>query len=328
MTRSEDGWHLVGQSEDEGSERSPSRGPGSRPCTPAASTAEHELGSECPPTPESERLADSVLCTPFGPGSGEQASGTHRGVSAACSSVDACAPEVVSIHCLQGLSQEGSLEGFALNRPHLEPTLPSSPEGDEGSVDVMMSGDHEGDLEVDHRHDLDARTGWQGLDATHLAGMDSLVELLEGLGWTGGCFAEAYRAGVHSAHQYMQLVQQALAYGASLARQGTQGKTMNALVLKLSQALRPVKSSAATGLLVSALGLTTLASLAGLLFFMGRARQLSAALQQRDRELARLVFKILNLQEALQQPRLSGPSLRHTADVLTGLMAPLMFTSG
>lgn len=33
--------------------------------------------------------------------------------SQANSSVDACGAEVVSVRCLQGLSQEGSLEGFA-----------------------------------------------------------------------------------------------------------------------------------------------------------------------------------------------------------------------
>src|SRR5687767_5812802 len=87
---------------------------------------------------QSERLADSVLCAPMGSAAGS--SGISNGAAAgehsasledrplpspppAClSEGDLCGLEVVGLHCLQGLSQEGSLEGFALPRPR---TLPS-----------------------------------------------------------------------------------------------------------------------------------------------------------------------------------------------------------
>lgn len=67
--------------------------------------------------------------------------------------------------------------------------------------------------------------------------------------------------------------------------------------------------------LVPLLSLSTIVACCGLLHFMARCQRLNGTVQQRERELSRLILKVLNLQEALQQPRRVIPVLRHTGIV-------------
>ncbi|KAL6755343.1 hypothetical protein V8C86DRAFT_229958 [Haematococcus lacustris] len=66
-------------------------------------------------------------------------------------------------------------------------------------------------------------------------------------------------------------------------------------------------------LLLCGLGATTVVAVVGAVGLWLRCNSLASSLQQRDKELARLLVRIMHLQEALQFPRTSAPLLRHTA---------------
>lgn len=71
--------------------------------------------------------------------------------------------------------------------------------------------------------------------------------------------------------------------------------------------------------LIPLLGLSTVLACCGLAHYMARCQKLNHTMMQRDRELARLILKVLNLQESLQQShRMGTPILRHTG-VVPGL---------
>ncbi len=142
-------------------------------------------------------------------------------------------------------------------------------------------------------------------------------------GWARGHLLEACRAGLESLQLYLALTQQTLALGARGAGAahahlaGALGRA-HALLLRRAALVLPTTTAPAQAhagaqeegegaddlkahssgagaarpppslragvvVLSAALGLTSLASLAGLVFYVGRCRQLTTQLQQRDR---------------------------------------------
>lgn len=100
-------------------------------------------------------------------------------------------------------------------------------------------------------------------------------------GWSGSLFVDACRASLSAAQEALTRIQQTTSRVASSARQ-TAHTQLNSVLAYVSQ-LQGDKPRPAPGLLVSALSLTTLATLAGLIYFMGRCRHLKLALDQRDK---------------------------------------------
>ncbi|KAF5836827.1 hypothetical protein DUNSADRAFT_5367 [Dunaliella salina] len=321
-----DEWHLIGQ--DDASEGALSR-PTSPPLPPSSSlAAEQQPAGTAVPTavsaccsstevasPASERLADCVLGQPFPPVSTDGAGTLPLSQPcpvAALSTYQSQAPEVSSsqaIHAahnnrerseeletvmsVQALSGEGSLEGFH------DPAAPGGPQ--QGDGDVGLDDDDSAHVPPPRHHGL---LSWleRGLGA-----LSSLLACIPSkvAGLWRACAAELHeevadlrRVFAHTRLHFSQEVTKSSSKVADVVSRRTPRATT----------------------LVPLLSLSTVVACCGLLHFMARCQRLNSAMQQRERELSRLLLKVLNLQEALQQPRRVTPILRHTG-IMPGALA-------
>lgn len=84
-----------------------------------------------------------------------------------------------------------------------------------------------------------------------------------------------------------------------------------AVQVSVAKKLRALNVSPA--LLIAGLTFAATASVAGLLFTMLNNQRLQASLKQRDKELGRLMLKVLHMQDQFQHHFRHGPVLRHAA---------------
>mmetsp|Transcript_7470 Transcript_7470/g.19914 ORF Transcript_7470/g.19914 Transcript_7470/m.19914 type:complete len:343 (-) Transcript_7470:705-1733(-) len=332
-----DEWHLIGQDDTSSSEGALSRPtsptlPPSSSCT-AANEQEQQAAAAVPAavstccsstevtSPASERLADCVLGQPFPPVNTDD-SGTlqHSHSHAATQPCPVAAlstfqdqargsfsspamhaagkyqersEELETVMSVQALSGEGSLEGFH------DPAAPGEPP--QGCGDAGLDSNGSTNVPPPRHHGF---LSWleQGLGALSsiLACIPSKVAGL----WRA-CAAELQeevadlrRVLAHTKHYFSQEVTK------------NSGKVAYVVSRRTPRATT----------LVPLLSLSTIIACCGLVHFMARCHRLNSAMQQRERELSRLILKVLNLQEALQQPRRVTPILRHTG-IVPGALA-------
>ncbi|KAG2497464.1 hypothetical protein HYH03_004619 [Edaphochlamys debaryana] len=178
-------------------------------------------------------------------------------------------------------SEEGALEGFQDPQPHADDC--GSGEGDEGGCGAGAEGEGEGEPVV--------TLGWDGLlgDVWALLSREA-GDLRASLAATAQALWERLQDGRLAVEEWAATVRRAARQAAKTA--GASGCPLWAL------------------LGVGGLAAVALAALASQ---VATNRRISSQLRQRDRDLARLVVKILNLQDALQSAARAAavPVLRH-----------------
>ncbi|GFH28917.1 hypothetical protein HaLaN_27486, partial [Haematococcus lacustris] len=137
----------------------------------------------------------------------------------------------------------------------------------------------------------------------------SLPSWLAGL-WRN-CLADL-REELSDLHALLTATTTCLASQAAAVHSATAGKLIRTLAAALPLPLGPSRLPY-PNLLLCGLGATTVVAVVGAVGLWLRCNSLGSSLQQRDKELARLLVRIMHLQEALQFPRTSAPLLRHTA---------------
>jgi len=266
---------------------------------------------ECPLSPQSERMADCVLGQPFSVS--HQASATLDAVRAAMGAQAGAEAEdemAAAIRSLQELSSEGSLEGFSDTggaRPHGHGHGPASPAASLPDLGVGLSLGLVG-------HSGKGEEGGEEDDL--LAGLRS---------WLAGVWAGAT---TDLASEWVDLGQVARQAAAALAGsvsglRDTAAAASESAAQAVVAAVRGV-SAARSGALVAALGASTVLAVCGMVAFMARCRQLSSLMRAREREVARLVLRMVNLQDALHTGAGAGSRAGVSHFMLTHTTSPML----
>lgn len=274
------------------------------------SLSDHEDHHDGLASPESERLADSVLCQPVegSPPSSLSAADTDATQQAAApqtlqpasgepsedsrsegsSSSNWCFDRA-SVRRASRLSGEGALEGFADPTDLMLAATPTAHAQVAALADELMNQSEELDASSTYEDEGSVYLGFEGL--LH----DVATEITD---W--GKVAASAAQSVWSRVQ-----------GGTVAASAAVKEVVKACHKAVHQTIKVAHAQGSPVWVIVTTSSVALVAVACLAHQFYTNRRLQGLVRQRDRELARLVVKIMNLQDSLHNSTRSMPVLRH-----------------